>query len=109
MATKQQVERALAKIGGSLHDVGEGIYVIDSPEGMLWHTDTHAILSEYHPRDGSKADFWDDVLDDIAAGVTECDGWQDGIEAHGPCERCDHDAGGNRRQEWEATNMAPPR
>ena len=91
MATKQQVERAAARIGATLDEVGEGIYVLDAAPGMLWRTDTHSILSEYHPRDGSKADFWADVLEDVEAGLTECEGWQDGIAANGPCERCEHD------------------
>jgi len=102
MATKTQVERAARRIGATLDEVGDGIYVIDAAPGMLWHTDTHSVLYEYHPRDGSKADFWADVLDDIAEGLTECDGWQDGIEAHGPCERCDHDYGTQKRAAWEA-------
>jgi len=102
MATRTQVTRALAKVGGTLDDVGDGIYVIDSPEGMLWHTDTHTILYQYEPRDGSMAEFWDDVLEDVRGGLIECDGWQDGIEADGPCERCDHDFGTHKRAAWQA-------
>lgn len=88
MATKQQLLRALDKVGGTLHDVGEGIYVLDSPDGLLWHTDTHTILTEYRTIDGPMPEFWDSLLDDVMQGVYPCNGWQDGMESAGPCERC---------------------
>lgn len=106
MATKAQVMRALAKVGGTLDDVGEGIFVIDSPERMLWHTGTHSILVEWQPVHESKADMWADLLDDIRQGVYACNGWQDELEANGPCERCDFDFGTDRRGEWERTRFA---
>ena len=88
MATKAQVTTQLARIGATLDDVGNGIFVIDSPTGQLWHTGTHSILVEWKPVHESKADMWADLLDDIGQGLTVCDGWQDGLESAGPCERC---------------------
>jgi hypothetical protein len=91
MATKQQVTKALAQIGATLHDVGECVYVLDSPNGMLWHTGTHSILAEWQPVHESKADLWSDLLDDAAQPLEPCDGWQDGLPELGPCERCTSD------------------
>jgi len=91
MATKQQVTKALAKIGATLWDGGEGIFVVDSPAGQLWHTDTHTILAEWHYDIESKADLWDSLLEDIRQGLTPCNGWQDGLPEYGPCERCTND------------------
>jgi hypothetical protein len=91
MATKRQVIAALAKSGGTLHDVGEGIFVIDTAPGVLWHSGTHSILVEWKHVHESKADMWADLLEDIEQGVTVCDGWQDGLESEGPCERCTDD------------------
>lgn len=92
MTTRRQVMNALAKVGGTLDDVGFGIFVIDSAPGKLWHTSTHSIQVEWRYELGEpKSDLWRDLLDDIKQGVLDCDGWQDGIEAHGVCERCLHD------------------
>jgi hypothetical protein len=92
MATKQQVTKALAKIGATLWDGGNGIFVIDSPDGMLWHTDTHSILSEWrYDLRQPKADVWASMLEDIEQGVYPCNGWQDGLPESGPCERCTND------------------
>jgi hypothetical protein len=91
MATKRQVITALTRIGATLWDGGEGIFVIDSPAGQLWHTDTHSILVQWHWEHESKSDLWSDLLDDIQQGVTVCNGWQDGLEESGPCERCTND------------------
>jgi hypothetical protein len=88
MATKQQVIKALASVGGTLDDLGEGVFVIDSPDGLLWHTDTHSILAEWKHVHESKADLWASLLDDIRQGVYPCNGWQDGLTDNGPCERC---------------------
>jgi hypothetical protein len=92
MATKQQVTKALAAVGATLDDMGEGIFVIDSPAGMLWHTDTHSILSEWrYDLRQPKADVWASMLEDIEQGVYPCNGWQDGLPESGPCERCTND------------------
>jgi len=91
MTTKREVTNALTRIGATLDDVGEGIFVLDAPTGMLWHTDTHSILVEWHPVHESKSDLWSDLLEDIVQGLTLCNGWQDGLQENGPCERCDLD------------------
>ena len=106
MATKAQVTKELTRIGATLDDVGEGIFVIDSPAGMLWHTGTHSILVEWQPVHESKADMWADLLDDIQQGVHPCNGWQDELESEGPCERCDLDFGTDRRREWDRARFA---
>lgn len=106
MATKTQVTRALAKVGGTLDEVGEGVYVIDSPVGMLWHTGTHSILVNHHDIPEPMSVMWGDLLDDIRQGVYPCNGWQDELESEGPCERCDHDNGTDRRGEWDRARFA---
>ena len=106
MTTRRQVLRALDKIEATLHDVGEGVFVIDSPPGLLWHTGTHSILVVWQPVHESKSDLWSDLLDDIQQGVHPCNGWQDELETEGPCERCDHDNGTDRRGEWDRSRFA---
>lgn len=91
MATKRQLLTALDRIGGTLDDVGNRVYVIDAPPGQLWHTDTHSILVQWQPVHESKADLWRDLLDDVEQGLTVCNGWQDGLESEGRCERCSDD------------------
>lgn len=88
MTTRRQVLRALDKIDATLDDVGEGIYVIDSPPGMLWHTDTHSIQVQWQSIHESISDVWRDLLDDIQQGIHPCNGWQDGLIEFGTCERC---------------------
>jgi hypothetical protein len=91
MARKQQLTKALDRIGATLDDVGEGIYVLDAPAGMLWHTGTHSILAEHDPVHERIAEFWDDLLDDATQPLTRCNGWQDELPENGPCERCEAD------------------
>lgn len=91
MATKAQVERALEKVGGRLISVGQDLWQIEAPAGFIWLTDNHTVTEQYAEADGSKADFWADVLEDVRAGLTECNGWQDQIEDTRPCEWCASD------------------
>jgi hypothetical protein len=88
VATKRQVTTALAGIGATLDDLGEGIFVIDSPAGQLWHTGSHTIMAEWQPVHESKADLWQSLLDDVSEPLERCNGWQDGLVEYGPCERC---------------------
>ena len=90
MARKQQLTKALDRIGATLWDGGEGIYVLDSPPGMLWHTGTHSILAE-HEETEPIADLWTSLLDDARQPLTPCNGWQDELPELGPCERCEAD------------------
>jgi len=91
VTTKRQVMAALDRIGATLWDGGEGVFVLDSPAGQLWHTGTHSILAQWQWEHESKADLWASLLDDATLPLDPCNGFQDGLPESGPCERCGAD------------------